>query len=159
MECRAHRRLEGQERGRGFWEESRSLTTASKSQHPSLENEKWKWKSLSRVRLFIVHGILQARILEWVAMPLARGSSQPRDRTCISFVSCTGRGLFTTSATCEVPFFSYGCFKIFFLTSNFQQFYMPNFTFLWTYLAWNSYFFLNLWLDVFHQWEILSYSF
>ena len=26
-----------------------------------------------------VHGILQARILEWVAMPFSRGSSQPRD--------------------------------------------------------------------------------
>ena len=29
----------------------------------------------------IVHGILQARILEWVAFPFSRGSSQPRDRT------------------------------------------------------------------------------
>ena len=28
-----------------------------------------------------VHGILQARILEWVAVPFSRGSSQPRDRT------------------------------------------------------------------------------
>ena len=28
-----------------------------------------------------VHGVLHARILEWVAMPFARGSSQPRDRT------------------------------------------------------------------------------
>jgi len=27
----------------------------------------------------IVHGILQARILEWVAIPFSRGSSQPRD--------------------------------------------------------------------------------
>ena len=33
-----------------------------------------------------VHGILQARILEWVAMPSSRGSSLPRDRTQ---VSCT----------------------------------------------------------------------
>ena len=31
-----------------------------------------------------VHGILWARILEWVAMPSFRGSSWPRDRTCIS---------------------------------------------------------------------------
>ena len=30
-----------------------------------------------------VHGILQARILEWVAIPFSRGPSQPRDRTCI----------------------------------------------------------------------------
>ena len=28
-----------------------------------------------------VHGILQARILEWVAIPFSRGSSKPRDRT------------------------------------------------------------------------------
>ena len=38
-----------------------------------------------------VHGILQARILEWVAVPSSRGSSQPMDGTCISYVSCTGR--------------------------------------------------------------------
>ena len=31
-----------------------------------------------------VHGILRARILEWVAMPSSRGSSQPRDRTRVS---------------------------------------------------------------------------
>ena len=37
-----------------------------------------------------VHGILQARILEWVAMPSSRGSFQPRDRTPVSYVSCTG---------------------------------------------------------------------
>ena len=30
------------------------------------------------------HGILQARITEWAAMLSSRGSSQPRDRTCIS---------------------------------------------------------------------------
>ena len=28
-----------------------------------------------------VHGILQARILEWIAIPFSRGSSQPRDQT------------------------------------------------------------------------------
>ena len=38
-----------------------------------------------------VHRILQARILEWVAVPFSRGSSQARDRTRISYVSCTGR--------------------------------------------------------------------
>ena len=42
---------------------------------------------------FSVHGILQARILEWVPMPSSRGSSQPRDRTCIS---CVVGGFFTT---------------------------------------------------------------
>ena len=38
-----------------------------------------------------IHGILQARILEWVAMPSSRGSSQPRDGTQVFSVSYTGR--------------------------------------------------------------------
>ena len=33
------------------------------------------------------HGILQARILEWVAFPFSRGSSQPRDRTQVSHIA------------------------------------------------------------------------
>ena len=35
---------------------------------------------------FSVHGIFQARILEWVTISISRRSSQPRDRTCISFI-------------------------------------------------------------------------
>ena len=38
-----------------------------------------------------IHGILQARILEWVAMPSSRGSSRARDQTLISYISCIGR--------------------------------------------------------------------
>ena len=38
-----------------------------------------------------VHGILQARILEWVAVPSSRGFSQPSDGTCVSYVSCIVR--------------------------------------------------------------------
>ena len=38
-----------------------------------------------------VHRILQARILEWLAIPFSRGSSRPRDPTHVSYVSCTGR--------------------------------------------------------------------
>ena len=38
-----------------------------------------------------VHGIFQARILEWVAMPFSRGYSQPRDRTQVFNVSSIGR--------------------------------------------------------------------
>ena len=34
-----------------------------------------------------VHGILQARILDWVAIPFSRGSSQPRDRTQVSHIA------------------------------------------------------------------------
>ena len=40
---------------------------------------------------FSLHGILQARILVWVAMSSSRGSSQSRDPTYVSSVSCTGR--------------------------------------------------------------------
>ena len=40
-----------------------------------------------------VHGILQARILEWVDIPFSRGSSQPRDKTRIS---CIADRFFTT---------------------------------------------------------------
>ena len=45
---------------------------------------------------FSVHGILQTRILEWVAMPSSRRSSQPRDRTCVSCGSCISGRSFTT---------------------------------------------------------------
>ena len=38
-----------------------------------------------------LYGILQARILEWAATPSSRGSSRPRDRTCVTYVSCIGR--------------------------------------------------------------------
>ena len=69
--------------------------------------KKWsevKWKSLSCVWLcdptdYTVHGILQARILEWVAFPFSRGFSQPRDRMQ---VSCIAGGFFTSWATREV---------------------------------------------------------
>ena len=43
-----------------------------------------------------VHGILQAKILEWIAISFSRGSSQPRDRT---LVSCTARRRFNLWAT------------------------------------------------------------
>ena len=49
-------------------------------------------KSLSHVRLcdpmdYTVPGILQARVLEWVAFPFSRGSSQPGDRTQVSHIA------------------------------------------------------------------------
>ena len=51
-----------------------------------------EWKSLSCTTLCnpmdcIVHGILQARILEWVAVPFSRGSSQCRDWTQVSRIA------------------------------------------------------------------------
>ena len=63
-----------------------------------------KWKSLSCVQLFAtpvnytVHGILQARILGWVAFPFFRGSSQCRDWTQVSHIA---GGFFTSWTTRE----------------------------------------------------------
>ena len=47
---------------------------------------------------YTVHGILQARILEWAAIPFSRGSSQPRNRTG---VSCLAGGFLTNWAMRE----------------------------------------------------------
>ena len=47
---------------------------------------------------YTVRGILQARILEWVAFPFSRGSSQPRDQTQVSRIA---GGFFTSWATRE----------------------------------------------------------
>ena len=48
-----------------------------------------------------VYGISQARILEWVAISSSRGSSRPRDQTCISCVSCIGRQVLYHRGTWE----------------------------------------------------------
>ena len=47
---------------------------------------------------YTVHGILQARILEWVAFPFSKGSSQPRDWTQVSRIA---GGFFTNWATIQ----------------------------------------------------------
>ena len=73
------------------------------------ENRKWKGKKskvcskcFSYVRLFatpwtvtceasLSMGILQATVLEWVAMPSSKGSSRPRGQTRVSYSFCNGR--------------------------------------------------------------------
>ena len=73
------------------------------------------WKLLSHVGLFgtpctiHVHGILQARILKWVAVPFSRASSQPRDRTQIFRIA--GR-FFTSWATREAQNTRVGCHSL-----------------------------------------------
>ena len=62
------------------------------------------WTSLSCLTFcnpmdYTVHGILQARILEWVTVPFPRGSSQPRDWTQVSRIV---HRFFTSWATSEV---------------------------------------------------------
>ena len=72
-----------------------------------------KWELLNHVWLcnpvdYTVHWILQARILEWVAFPFSRRSSQPRDQTR---VSCIAGRFFTSWATREAQI-SYTWIKI-----------------------------------------------
>ena len=69
-------------------------------------------QSLSHVQLLVtqstvayqipfLHGIFQARILEWFAISYSRESSQLRDGACLSCVSCCGRQILYHSATWE----------------------------------------------------------
>ena len=58
---------------------------------------------------YTVHGVLQARILEWVAFPFSRGSSQPRDQTQVSHTA----GRFLTNWAIRKVQIIYNLFKIF----------------------------------------------
>ena len=71
-----------------------------------------------------VHGIFQARILEWVAVPTSRGSSQPRDQT---HISCIGRQILYHWTTWEA--LMYTCLGVCML-SCFSHVWL--FTTLWT---------------------------
>ena len=76
--------------------------------HPGIENESEVAQSCPNLCNHMdcslpgssIHGILQARTLEWVAISFSRGSSQPRDRTQ---VSCLVGRHFTIWATREAP--------------------------------------------------------
>ena len=50
-----------------------------------------------------VHGIFQARILQWLAIPFSRRSSQPRDQIHISCIFCLGRWILYQCSTWEAP--------------------------------------------------------
>ena len=82
--------------------------------HPSLENiwyHSTKIRALFNFRLFCgpmdcrppgssAHGILQARTVQWAAIPFFKGPSPPKDRT---WVPCTAGGFSTTWASREAP--------------------------------------------------------
>ena len=57
---------------------------------------------------YTVHGICQARILEWVAIPFSRVSSQPRDQTQVSHIA---GGFFTSWTTREAKIKGYVLIK------------------------------------------------
>ena len=99
------------------WEQSSLSYWFSKKPSWSHTIEIWNWANKGVVKVLVaqpcptlfdpidcsppgssVHGILQARILEWVAIPFSRGSSWPRDRTWVSRIA--GR-FFTIWATRE----------------------------------------------------------
>ena len=68
----------------------------------------WKWKSLSCVQLFVtpwtlVHWILQARILEWVAYPFSSGSSWPSNQIGVSCIA----GRFFSNRAMREAFWTY----------------------------------------------------
>ena len=79
-----------------------------------------------------VHGILQARVLEWVVMPSSRESSPSRDQTCVSYISCIGRWvLYHLSHLRDFFlliyifwFFFFSQFQIFISNKQVVQFYM-----------------------------------
>ena len=64
---------------------------------------------------FSVHGILQAQILEWVAMSASKGPSQPRDWSHVSHVSCTDRHVhylyhhLGSPTSVQIYLFIFGC--------------------------------------------------
>ena len=66
--------------------------------------KRWKvkvtqsWSTVCKAMDCSVHGILQARILEWVTFPFSMGFSQPRGRTQVSLIA---GGFFTSWATRE----------------------------------------------------------
>ena len=84
---------------------------------------------------FSVHGILQARILEWIAIPFSRGSSWPRNGTP---ASCIKGRFFTAQATREVPFALWISILPLSLPSFLSPFHSPSFFFFLVWLN-NSY--------------------
>ena len=99
--------------GSYLWHVESSSPTRDQTQSPYLGNAvlatgppgKWSEVKVAQSCLtlcdpmdYTVHGILQARILKWVAIPFSRGSSQPRDQTQ---VSCTAGRFFTRWVTRE----------------------------------------------------------
>ena len=108
----------------------------------------WKWKSLSPVWPFAtawsVHEIFQARILEWVAFPFSRGSSQPRDSTQVSRIA--GR-FFTNWAIREalIPFWDqiiFHCMAISHFIHSFidEHWVVSTFRLLWIMPLWTALF-------------------
>ena len=85
---------------------------------------------------YTVHGILQARILEWLAFPFSRGSSQPRDQTQVSRIAGRFLTSWTTTTHCiwNCSLFSSSCSVLFF--SYFWGHLSSNFLISFVYVYW-----------------------
>ena len=85
------RRKRGKERGAGWKKELGQRKPERKRHLPIYPESEMKviqsCPTLCDPIDYTVHGILQARILEWVAVPFSRGSSQPRDWTQVSSIA------------------------------------------------------------------------
>ena len=89
-----------------------------------------EWKSLSHVWLcdpmyYTVYGILQARLLELIAVPFSWGSSQPRDWTQVSHIA---GGFFTSWATREAQWkiwLQTQAWASYFLQKRADQYFLP----------------------------------
>ena len=84
-----------------------------------------------------IHGIFQARILEWVAISFSRGSSQPRDR---NHVSCIAGRFFTTEPPGKLMLINSSSFTIFLKCYPFRIS-IPSY--VWVYSVWLFYLILH----------------
>ena len=85
---------------------------------------------------FSVHGISQTRILEWVAISFSRGSSQPRDWTLVSCVSCTASGFFMIEPPGKLDF-TYILY-LYILLTTLRQFFSLHTTCLPCFISWHT---------------------
>ena len=91
-----------------------------------------------------VHGILQARILKWVAISFSRGSSRPRDWT---WVSCSGRRILYCWATWEAYEWDYISFNTQFMFPSWwiiHQYALLIFTVFFSYLSKHALYFRDI---------------
>ena len=112
-----------------------------------------------------VHGISQARILEWVAISFSRGSSWPRDRTWISHIEAD---TLTSEPPGKPPRWVYKCFLLFSILRNFEKDWHFFFKCLleffseticsWTSLCWKD-FIYNFFLSLLSSLVIVLFSF
>ena len=96
---------------------------------------------------YTAYGILQARILEWVAFPFSRGSSQPRDRTQVFHIADGSQNYISNA------FFVNGQIKCFVKSSN-QKMYEHLFLLSWAFLQ-----YYQVLIDIPNFWVVQQVTF